>query len=251
MGSGIGPSHMNIHPVTGQVLSAPLETVYVYEAPVRVWHWVMVLAMIVLAATGYLIGSPPPSISGEATFSYLFAWIRMIHFIAAWIFAVGFLVRIYWAFVGNHHARSIFIVPVWSGAWWRALFGQAAYYLFLRKEAHLWVGHNPLAQLAMLLMFVLGSIFMIVTGFGLYAQQWGWGLTMMNLFGWVTVLFGDPQTVRTLHHLGMWYLLLFAMIHIYMAIREDIMSNQTIISTMTNGLRVFKRHPRAWSDPAD
>ena len=45
-------------------------------------------------------------------------------------------------------------------------------------------------------------------------------------FGWVFVVFGDPQMVRTLHHLAMWYLLLFAFIHMYMVFREDIMSGE-------------------------
>ena len=41
---------MRIDPVSGQVLAGPLEPVYVYEAPVRLWHWVMMVAMFVLAA---------------------------------------------------------------------------------------------------------------------------------------------------------------------------------------------------------
>ena len=105
---------MNIDRVSGQVLSGPLEPIYVYEAPVRLWHWVMMVAMLFLAATGYLIGSPPPSIGGEATFSYFVAWIRMIHFIAGMIFAVAFVVRIYWAFVGNHSSRAIFVSLIFT-----------------------------------------------------------------------------------------------------------------------------------------
>jgi Ni/Fe-hydrogenase 1 B-type cytochrome subunit len=38
----------------------------------------------------------------------------------------------------------------------------------------------------------------------------------------------------------MYYLLIFAVIHIYMATREDVMSGQTVVSTMVNGLRSFK-----------
>lgn len=235
---------MNIDRVSGQVLGGPLEPIYVYEAPVRLWHWVMVVAMLFLAATGYLIGSPPPAIGGEATDSYFFAWIRMIHFIAAMIFAVAFLVRIYWAFVGNHSARAIFLPPVWSGRWWKGLFSQMAYYLFLKDESDLWVGHNPLAQLAMFVMYTLGTFFIIVTGFALYAQQWGWGTWPMNVMGWVFVLFGDPQEVRTLHHLAMWWLLLFAVIHVYMVFREDIMSGESVIGTMINGIRMWKRAPK-------
>jgi Ni/Fe-hydrogenase 1 B-type cytochrome subunit len=235
---------MRVNPVSGQVLEGPLEAVYVYEAPVRLWHWVMMIAMFVLAGTGYLIGSPLPSIGGEATFHYMFGYIRTIHFIAGMIFAVAFLVRVYWAIVGNHSARAIFVPPVWNGSWWKGLFDQMGYYLFLKKESALWVGHNPLAQIAMFAMYTLGTIFMIVTGFALYAEQWGWGTLPMNLMGWVFVLFGDPQTVRTLHHLGMWYLVLFAVIHMYMVFREDIMSGQSVIGTMTNGIRMWKNQPR-------
>ena len=153
----------------------------------------------------------------------------MIHFTTAWVFIVAFAVRIYWAFVGNHHARSIFLPPFFSGAWWRGLFGQLRYYLFLKRESDLWVGHNPIAQAAMFFMYTLGTLFMIVTGLALYSEQWGWGLLPMQLFGWVFVVFGDPQTVRTLHHLGMWYLLLFAFIHVYMVFREDVMSGESVI----------------------
>ena len=138
---------MQVNPVSGQVLSGPLEPVYVYEAPVRLWHWVMMVAMVFLAGTGYLIGSPLPAIGGEAVQSDFFAYIRMIHFIAAMVFAITFAVRIYWAFVGNHSSRAIFVPPVWNGSWWRGLFSQMAYYLFLKKESDLWVGHNPLAQI--------------------------------------------------------------------------------------------------------
>jgi len=236
---------MQVEPVSGRVISGPLEDVYVYEAPIRLWHWVTMLAIFVLGATGYLIGSPPPAIGGEAYENFLFGWIRMVHMSAGVILAVAFLVRIYWAVMGNYHARSIFYVPFWSGEWWKGLVDQGAYYLFLRRESHLWVGHNPMAQAAMFFMFTLGTLFLIVTGMALYAEQWGWGTYWMKWFGWVFVVFGDPQMVRTLHHLAMWYLLLFAFIHMYMVFREDIMSGESVIGTMINGIRMFKREPRA------
>ena len=58
--------------------------VYVYEAPVRIWHWVNALAITVLAVTGYLIGSPPPSLPGEASEHFLMGYIRFAHFAAAY-----------------------------------------------------------------------------------------------------------------------------------------------------------------------
>jgi Ni/Fe-hydrogenase 1 B-type cytochrome subunit len=46
------------HRVEGLVDRSSMRAVYVYEAPVRLWHWVTVVAMIALFATGYLIGKP-------------------------------------------------------------------------------------------------------------------------------------------------------------------------------------------------
>jgi Ni/Fe-hydrogenase 1 B-type cytochrome subunit len=231
---------MKIEKYSGRVVEGPTENIYVYEAPVRIWHWITLLMMIPLVVTGYLIAEPPLSVGGEATFVNQFAWIRIIHFSCAMVFAVAFIMRVYWAFVGNHHARELFLPPVLRPVWWKGICGQAAYYLFLRKDSDSWVGHNPLAQIAMFAMFMLGALVIIVTGFALFAQQWAWGTSWMKLFGWVHVLFGEPQAVRTVHHLTMYYLLAFSIVHMYMVFREDIMGKETVISTMVNGIRAFK-----------
>ena len=232
---------MKIDRDTGAVLAGPFETVYVYEAPVRLWHWVMATCMVVLAITGYLIGSPPPSVGGEASEHYVFGTIRFAHFTAAFVFAIMFVVRVYWAFVGNRWSRQIFVPPLWKVKWWREMIEVQKYYAFMKEEGTAYVGHNPMAQAAMFFMYVLGTIFMIFTGFALYSEGLGRGSWADRLFGWVIPLFGQSQDVHTWHRLGMWYLVLFTMIHLYLVFREDIMSGATIISTMVNGLRIFKK----------
>ncbi|MDR3496185.1 MAG: Ni/Fe-hydrogenase, b-type cytochrome subunit [Ancalomicrobiaceae bacterium] len=215
-------------------------TIYVYEAPVRAWHWVNALAITVLALTGYFIGSPPPALTGDASDHFLIGYIRFAHFAAGYILAVGFLARIYWGFIGNSHSRQIFYLPVWDKAWRAGVVHEALWYLFLRKAPKKYVGHNPLAQTAMFLMFTLFTLFMIVTGFALYSEGAGIDSWQAKLFGWVFDLFPNSMTVHTLHHLGMWVIIVFAMLHIYAAIREDIMSRQTMISTMISGERQFR-----------
>ena len=87
-------------------------SVYVYETPVRLWHWINAAAIFVLCVTGYFIGSPPPSMQiAEATHQFVFGYIRFAHFAAGWILALGFLGRIYWAIFGNPHARQLFLLP--------------------------------------------------------------------------------------------------------------------------------------------
>jgi Ni/Fe-hydrogenase 1 B-type cytochrome subunit len=218
-----------------------VKAIYVYEAPLRLWHWVTALAITVLAITGYFISHPLPTMPGEASENCLMGYIRFAHFSAGYIFAIGFLGRIYWAFVGNHHARQIFVVPLGNKEWWNEVLHELRWYLFLTNEPKKYVGHNPLAQLAMFVMFVLGSIFMIFTGFALYGEGLGEKSWAYALFGWVISLFGgNSQQVHSWHNMGMWVILWFVMIHMYVAIREDIMSRQSIISTMVSGWRMFK-----------
>ena len=223
--------------------------VYVYEAPVRLWHWINALAIFVLCITGYFIGSPLPSVSGEASDYYIMGYIRFAHFVAGYIIAIGFLFRIYWAIVGNEHARQLFILPIFNRQWWGGVWHEIKWYAFLTREPRKYIGHNPLAALAMHIMLVWGMLFMIVTGFALYGEGTGMGSWQYEWFSsWIIPLFGQSQDVHTWHHLVMWYLICFIIVHIYVAIREDIMSRQSIVSTMISGWRTFKDNRKVDDD---
>lgn len=216
-------------------------SVYVYEAPVRIWHWVNALAILVLCLTGYFIGQPLPSISmQEATYQFFMGYIRFAHFAAGMVLTVGFLGRFYWAFVGNHHARQLFSFPFWSRHFWAEVWFELRWYMFLAKEPKKYEGHNPLAQMAMFFFITVATVFMIVTGFALYAEGLGKDHWLYAAFGWVLPLGGNSLDIHMLHRLGMWSILIFVIVHIYVAVREDIMSRQSIISTMISGHRTFK-----------
>lgn len=213
---------------------------YVFEAPVRVWHWTHALSIAVLAVTGYLIANPLPAVNGEASHHFIMGDMRMIHFIAAYVFSIGFAVRIYWAVVGNEYSRELFIVPLWKAQWWHELWYEIKFYLFMTREQHKIPGHNALAQAAMWIFNVALGIFMVLTGFALYAEGLGLGSWADVTFGWVMPLFGGPQNVRMLHLLGMWLFVVFALLHIYMAIRADIIGRQSSVSAIIGGWRTYK-----------
>ncbi len=217
-----------------------LKPLYVFEAPVRFWHWIHGLSILVLAVTGYLIAEPLPSPIGEASDRFLMGNIRYIHFVAGYVFAIAFVVRVYWAFVGNTYARELFIVPIWRPSWWKQLWYEIKFYSFLTKELHKETGHNPLAQAAMFVFNVLMGLFMIVTGFALYAEGLGQGSWADQLFGWINPILGSSKDVQFWHNVGMWLILVFVVIHIYMAIRADIISRQSSISTIFGGWRYYK-----------
>lgn len=217
------------------------EAVYIYDAPIRVWHWVNAFALLVLMVTGYFIGSPPPSMPGEASDHFLMGYIRFAHFAAAYVFVVGFLFRIYWMFMSNEHTKQIFMPKLASASWWGEVWHEVKWYAFLADEPKKYLGHNPLAVLTMHVLFVWASVFMIVTGLALYGEGAGMGSWQYTLFSsWVIPLFGQSQDVHTWHHLVMWAIVCFVITHIYVAVREDIMSRQSIISSMISGWRIFK-----------
>jgi len=220
--------------------AAPRKAIYVFEAPVRIWHWLHALSIVVLAVTGYLIANPLPSIGGEPSQHFLMGNLRMIHFIAGYVFGIGFAVRLYWGIVGNKYSRELLYLPVWRKAWWKDLWQELLYYLFLRREAPPSVAHNALAQSAMWVFNTLLGLFLICTGFALYGEGLGLGSWADNWFGWVVPLLGGSQSVRMWHLFSMWLIIAFAIVHIYMAIRADVMGRQSSVSTIINGWRTYR-----------
>jgi len=221
--------------------SAFQPAVYVYEGALRIWHWINALAIVVLALSGYFIGSPLPSVPGEASDHFLMGYIRFAHFAAGYVLIVGMIGRSYWTIVGNWHAREIYFPRFLSGHWWGEVFHEIKWYAFIAKEPKKYEGHNPLATLVMHFMFLWGVIFMIFTGLALYGEGEGMTSWQYRFFSsWVIPLFGNSQNVHTYHHVGMWVIVIYVMVHIYAAFREDVMSRQSIISTMISGWRTFK-----------
>ena len=220
-----------------QKLTGPI---YVFNLPVRIWHWLHALSIVTLIVTGYLIAVPLPSLSGEASDHFLMGNLRLVHFSAAFVFTIGLLVRAYVALVGDKYARGLFIGPVWKGIYWKRLWHEVKFYTFMTRKASKSVGHNPLAQMFMWLINVVLAIFMICTGFALYSQGTGAGSWADSMFGWVFVLEASSQTVRMWHLMGMWLMLFFIIVHMYMAIRADFASRQNGVSAMINGWRTFK-----------
>jgi Ni/Fe-hydrogenase 1 B-type cytochrome subunit len=66
----------------------PIEPVYVYEAPVRFWHWAQCAAFFMLVITGFLIGWPPIANYATTWDTYFFGHIIMLHLVCGMLFAV-------------------------------------------------------------------------------------------------------------------------------------------------------------------
>ena len=60
--------------------SVPYRRVYVWELPVRIYHWVNAACVVVLIVTGFIIGRPfALTYSSEAYQQYWFGTVRFVH----------------------------------------------------------------------------------------------------------------------------------------------------------------------------
>ena len=83
-------------------------------------------------------------------FNYWFGWVRLTHFIAAFIFIINFLVRIYWFFAGNTFSRWPNYIPL-TKKQWRGIFETTKVDVLLLSPKPVYdIGHNSLAAFTIL-----------------------------------------------------------------------------------------------------
>ncbi|RMG29036.1 MAG: Ni/Fe-hydrogenase, b-type cytochrome subunit [Methanobacteriota archaeon] len=209
------------------------EFVYVWEFPVRMFHWINAFCVITLIITGYLIGNPLAIHSAsEASQQYWFGTIRFIHFATAYVWVFIAIVRIYWSFVGNEYARLKNFLPITKEKWSEILRVLRMDVLQIWEGATFSIGHNALAGFVYFIGF-LAFLFQIITGFGLYAAMNTNGFA--DLFAWVVPLMGGDHTVRLWHHLMLWFFVCFFLVHFYLTAYHDYVEATGTISSMVGG----------------
>lgn len=213
--------------------------VYVWQLPVRFYHWLNFLAVLTLAVTGYIIGSPPAIQSGsEASFGYWFGTIRFLHFVAAFVFFFNFLFRIYWGFVGNHFANWKNFIPLRKDHWNEIIEVLKVDILQLKIKPLKSIGHNALAGFTYFLTF-LAFLFQSITGFGMYSAMSD--AFLPNLFSWVVPFMGGDFAVRQWHHIMMWFFIIFAIIHVYLVFYHDYVEGRGVTSSMVGGWKFIEK----------
>jgi Ni/Fe-hydrogenase 1 B-type cytochrome subunit len=213
--------------------------VYVWQLPVRFFHWINVLTLTVLAISGFVIAYPPAIFSSaEASGSFWFGYVRMTHFIAAFIFMANLFFRWYWAFVGNEFASVKNLVPYNKNRWKNVFYVFRVDVLLMRDKEeclnNISVGHNTVAGLSYFGLMVL-LFTQIFTGMALYAPTSAWFLP--HMFEWVTSLFGGEYVVRYVHHFTTWLVIVFSIIHMYLVFFHDYIEGRGESSAMISGFK--------------
>ncbi len=209
--------------------------IYVWQLPVRLTHWLVVISIMVLAATGLYIHSPYLVPSSPVEASSQMADVRFWHEVFAIVFSLSVAFRFYWGFVGNSYARWRQIVPH-RREQLRLLREMARYYAGRRKHPVPSTGHNPLAGLAYTVVTV-GLFAQVLSGLLLF----GWIMPtgpFHALFGWGNAFpWGGIQGVRYLHNLLTFLFLAFMIHHVYSAILIDIEERNGGLSSIFTGYK--------------
>ena len=215
--------------------------VYVWELPVRLTHWINAACIVVLGVSGYLIAHPPAYMTAtEASFGYWFGIVRFTHFVAAYVFVIALLARVYWAFAGNKfaHWRSFMILAPGK---LKELIRVAKIEIFQVSDEHIEpLGHNAVSSLTYGVLFLL-ALFQIISGFGMYAgMSHAWPA---RSFSWVMPLFGSEQTLRSFHYAANWLFILFTIVHVYMVFYTDYVDGHGGLSGIISGWKFMDKRP--------
>lgn len=209
--------------------------VYLWHWPIRAMHWAAALSVLVLIVTGFYIGKPYFMTGGELGTAYAMGWMRFLHFLAAAVLVATGIVRVYWLFAGNKFERWKALLPIRPRDWIN-LARTIGKYLMIRPERgpH-YLGHNPLQQFSYTALYGVAAV-QVLTGFAMYGLANPDGF-LYAAFGWVASLFGGIQVVRFFHHVLTWVFIIFIPVHVYLALRADVMDREGTMSSIFSGGR--------------
>lgn len=189
----------------------------VKEHPVeaRIYHWIHLISIVVLAITGWFIHWPFLPVAMST--------MRFLHFIFMYVVVFNLIIRLSYAFLSRNRDWREFGLG-WTQV--KAIPGTIGYYLFIRKELPEAVKtYNPIQKLAYIFFAIL-IIPQALTGFALYGPT-------ASYFNWVTNLLGGLANVRAWHFFIMWLFILLVGVHIYLALFEDFAQFKYMIFSVT------------------
>ena len=221
----------------GSLSEQPGEFRYVpvWDWQLRGLHWLAVLLILLLSASGVLLGSGRFVYDPSDGYAHYLSYLRLIHFVAGWLLLCTALIRIAGLFLAsNRFQRWDALFPV-KPRDLKNLLRVMQNYLFCRfDQGPHYIGHNPLQQVAYTAIYGVGLL-ALVTGFALYApyapEHWlfHYLIPLDHLIG--------VQYLRLAHLLIMWVFLAFIPIHVYLSIRADTVEREGAVSSIISGGR--------------
>ncbi len=188
-----------------------LQRKYIWPGPLRLGHWIMVIAVTGLLASGWLMQNVAHIFQAALDYHYIFAY--------ALCFALG--LRLYLLVSSSPSAASWHDLIPRAQDLKKALAMLRFYVSLGRTPLPHWYAHSPLwAPIYLLLLFIL--LLQIITGFLIAA---GHHDLLVNLY--------------SLHDSGATFIAFFTITHIVAVFLHDLKAGSSDISGMIHGYRIF------------
>ena len=227
----------------------------VWDLPTRLFHWINFTTVIMMIFMGLVM-----LFKKELGITSVDAKIglKVVHVTIGYVFVINLVIRIVWGFIGNQYARWRTLIPS-SGQMNRI----HAYKQSIKQGTPLqYAGHNPLGQLAVVVLF-LCLITMAITGliragtdiyyppFGSIAAEYiaQPGVDPDSLIPYDTsavdmekydALKAFKKPFGSVHIYTSYFLMFLIIVHIAAVIRVEIKQGGGIISAMFTGKKLLK-----------
>ena len=229
-----------------------------WDIPTRWFHWINVLTVIGLIATGLIVlNDDALGLLGNGKIL-----LKSIHASFGYVMGANLVWRFVWAFFGNRYTRWRGILPGGSG-YLTALRAYTA--SFLSGEPQQYVGHNPLARVGVALLFLL-LVIQLATGLVIAGTDLFWPPFGHWFAQWVAAPGVDPTAVQSdavnlidkasyqvmrafrqpfvvVHEFAFYALVLLVMLHLFAVVITELHEGGSIISAMFTGRKILTRRP--------
>ncbi len=217
---------MSDHVLADGVAPPPAEarrTARLHPVPLRIMHWLNVLAMLMMIPSGWGIYNDNP------IFDWLFfpdwaalgrqAQDRLLwHFAGMWLLVLNGLAYLAYGFATGRLRRKL--LPIRVGDIVEVV----------RETLRLHLGHDDIThynavQKVLYIVVILAGISQVVTGLAIWKPV---------QFSWLTAALGGFQSARVLHFLGMAVIVGFVVVHVALAVLVP----KTLVAMVTGGPRI-------------
>jgi len=237
----------------------------VWDLPTRWFHWINAITVLSLIFVGLFILYRHELGIHEAGAKI---GLKKLHVIIGYIFVINLIIRLIWAFMGNHYAS------------WRAILPTAGSIAAAQQYIRSWfegnpqqfIGHNPLGRFTLslfFLLFILSAMTgLIRAGTDIYYPPFGGIVSQYLVRPGV-----DPGTLAPndevnidpvryekiklvkraaglVHGYSAYTIMLMIFLHIVAVTLTELKKGGSIVSAMFSGKKILPREPED-SEPAD
>lgn len=215
----------------------------------RIIHWVNAISIVAAVITGLYIGHPyyQSFIADPAVDKYVMAYNRLIHFVGAIILDVTSIIIAYLYFFSRFEKPYQKVIPNKKNL---AEFWEVVVNLFsFNRRKNFDSTHSDSFNTVYFTIFHILLVMMLLTGLQLYVHGLESGLSSVGAWwpavlhlstDWTLAVFGGNMGVRIAHHTMMWWIIVWAIFHIYYQIWRTIFWREGDIAIVFGGEKFVK-----------